>query len=269
MDFRARLVAAARERHSWICLGLDPDPRRLPPSDRSAAGAVRFCNEMLDKVGDRVCAVKPQSAYFEAMGPGGMEALAAVIDRARGLGHVVILDAKRGDIGETSAAYASAAFDFLKADAVTVNPYMGYDAVEPFLRFEGKGVFLLCRTSNPSSKDFQELTVGTERLYERVARTVAGWDHGALGLVCGATYPDDLARVRSLVGPAMPILVPGVGAQGGEPADAARGANPAGEMVLVNASRSILFAKDPGLAAEQLRQAVATALAQPARMRGA
>lgn len=259
-SFRERLAATARKHRSWVCLGLDPDPAKLPPDARDAAGVRRFCERVMEQTADKVCAFKPQSAWFEALGAEGADALLSVVAKGRRLGVPVILDVKRGDIGETARAYATAAFDVLKADAVTVSPYLGRDAIEPFAAYGDRGVFVLCRTSNPSSRELQEARVGDEPLFARVAKLVKEWDAGQLGIVAGATWPDELATARGLVGEAMPVLVPGVGAQGGTPADAARGANAAGEMAVVNASRSLLFAPDPAAATERLRAELALAL---------
>lgn len=258
--FRERLLSTARKNRSWVCLGLDPNPASLPADSRDAAGVRRFCEGVMERTAGKVCAFKPQSAWFESLGGEGFEVLRHVIEKGRSLGVPVILDGKRGDIGETARAYATAAFDVLKADAVTVNPYMGRDAVDPFAAYADRGVFVLCRTSNPSSKELQDLRVGDEALFERTAKLVSGWDKGQLGIVAGATWPEELANARQLVGDAMPILIPGVGAQGGTVADAARGGNRAGEMAVVNASRSLLFAPDPAAAAEELRASLASAL---------
>lgn len=258
--FRDHLRATARKNRSWVCLGLDPNPALLPDGSRDAAGAQRFCIDAMRQVADRVCAFKPQSAWFEAFGPEGMAALREVVAEGRRLGVPVVLDVKRGDIGETARAYATAAFDVLRADAVTVAPYMGRDSVDPFAAYADRGVFVLARTSNPSARDFQDLDVAGTPLFERVARLVASWDKGNLGVVAGATYPDDLARIRRILGDGVPILVPGVGAQGGTAADAARGADSVGEMSVVNASRSLLFASDPRAATEALRGELAAAL---------
>jgi orotidine 5'-phosphate decarboxylase subfamily 2 len=232
---------------------LDPDPARLPEGRRDAEGARVFCQAVLEDTADEICAVKPQSAWFEQYGAAGWTALSNLVAEARRLGIPSILDSKRGDIGETASAYAKAAFETVGADAVTVNPYLGFDGVAPFARFEDRGVFVVCRTSNPSAREFQDLRAGPEAVFEAVARAVARWDRGNLGLVAGATYPQDLARLRSIAGAAMPFLIPGVGAQGGTLSDAALGANEAGEGALVNVSRALLFAQSPRLEARRLR----------------
>ena len=238
-------------RHAWartdslLCVGLDPDPARIPPHLAHRPDAIlRFCTAIVDATADLVCAFKPQIAYFAAQrAEDQLEALIAHI-HTRHPGVPVVLDAKRGDIGATAEQYAREAFERYRADAVTVNPYMGFDSVEPWLAHAGRGVILLCRTSNPGGADLQSLDVGGERLYERVARLAAGaWNTGGeLGLVVGATVPAELARVRALA-PGLPLLVPGIGAQGGDvAATVAAGRDAAGAGMMINSSRAILYA---------------------------
>ncbi len=221
-----------------LCIGLDPDPARLPVG----VGIFEFCRDIVDATADLVCAFKPQIAYFAAAGAeGDLERLC----RHLGDHHPavpLILDAKRGDIGSTAEQYATEAFDRYGADAVTVSPYLGTDSVEPFLR--RGAVFVLCRTSNPGSGDFQSLEVDGEPLYLHIARRVSSeWTAlGECGLVVGATYPDELRAVRATVGD-LPLLVPGVGAQGGDAAaTVAAGADTTGRGLLVNSSRAVLYA---------------------------
>jgi orotidine-5'-phosphate decarboxylase len=228
-----------------LCVGLDPDPARLPPHLAGAPDAIlRFCTAIVDATADLACAFKPQVAYFAAQrAEDQLEALIAHIHE-RHPGVPVVLDAKRGDIGPTAEQYAREAFERYRADAVTVNPYMGFDSVEPWLEHAGRGVILLCRTSNPGGADLQSLDVGGERLYERVARLAAGpWNRGGeLGLVVGATVPAELARVRALA-PALPLLVPGIGVQGGDvAATVAAGRDAGGLGMMINSSRAILYA---------------------------
>lgn len=222
-SFTLSLKQAWRRADSMLCVGLDPDPARLPaPLHGKADATFQFCRAIVDATADLVCAFKPQIAYFAAQrAEDQLEALIAHI-HAHHPGIPVVLDAKRGDIGSTAEQYAREAFERYKADAVTVNPYMGFDSIEPWLAHAGRGVFLLCRTSNPGGADLQSLDVsqglvGHERLYERVARLASGsWNRGGeLGLVVGATVPAELARVRELA-PELPLLVPGIGAQGGD-----------------------------------------------------
>jgi len=241
-----------------LCVGLDPDPTRFPAHLRSRDDAIyAFCRAIADATAPFACAFKPQIAYFAAeRAEDQLESLLAHCRRA----HPevpVILDAKRGDIGATAERYAREAFERYGADAVTLSPFMGLDSIEPFLGYAGRGAFLLCRTSNPGGAELQMLEVGGERLYERIARLAAGpWNRsGQLGLVVGATYPAELARVRALA-PELPLLVPGIGAQGGDVAASVRaGRNTAGAGLAVNSSRAILYAAS----AEDFAQAAADA----------
>lgn len=228
---------------SLLCVGLDPEPSRFPGRMRGdASSTITFCNAIVDATKDLVCAYKPQIAYFSAFG--GEQALETVITHIREVapGVPVILDAKRGDIGPTAQQYAREAFDRYGADAVTVNPYLGYDTIEPFV--ERGSVFVLCRTSNPGSGDLQSLEVDGEPLYRRVARELCTRfaDSGRLGLVVGATYPEELGEVRRAVG-TVPLLVPGVGAQGGDAAGVGPAMTAAGGVV-VNSSRAVLYASE-------------------------
>ncbi|MCX7169589.1 MAG: orotidine-5'-phosphate decarboxylase [Proteobacteria bacterium] len=249
MNFTERLDQASRQSGSLLCVGLDPDPARFPAHIAGRADATfEFCKAIVDATADLVCSFKPQIAYFSARrAEDQLETLIAYIQELHP-GLPVILDAKRGDIGSTAGLYAIEAFERYGADAVTVNPYLGRDSVEPFLAYRDKGVILLCRTSNPGGSDLQLLEVATadgkERLYERVARLVAGeWNrHGQCALVVGATYPDEIRRVRELVGD-MPLLVPGIGAQGGDIAATVKaGLNSLGRGLVINSSRAILYA---------------------------
>lgn len=241
-DFRTRLATSARRAGSWLCVGLDPDPTRFP-AGLEAEDTARFCLDVIEATADVACAYKPNAAFFEALGRIGQEALEETV-AAVPLGIPVILDGKRNDIGNTARKYAEAAFDELGADAVTVNPYLGRDTVTPFAEYEDRGVFLLCRTSNPSAGDLQDLDVDGQPLWHRVAQASQEWDeHGNLGLVAGATYPDELAKVRAVVGDGVPLLIPGVGAQGASAGEAlARGADGAGSFALVNVGRAVLYA---------------------------
>ena len=257
-SFTESLRKAWARSDSLLCVGLDPDPARLPPHLAGTPDAIlRFCTEIVDATADLVCAFKPQIAYFAAQrAEDQLEALIAHI-HARHPGVPVVLDAKRGDIGSTAEQYAREAFERYRADAVTVNPYMGFDSVEPWLAHAGRGVILLCRTSNPGGADLQSLEIGGERLYERVARLAAGpWNTGGeLGLVVGATVPAELARVRAIA-PGLPLLVPGIGAQGGDvAATVAAGRDAAGRGMMVNSSRAILYAGRGEDFAEAARQA--------------
>jgi orotidine-5'-phosphate decarboxylase len=255
MNFKDALSAAWAKNNSLLCVGLDPDPARFPPYLAGRSDAIfQFCAAIADATADLVCAFKPQIAYFAAhRAEDQLEALIAHIpDKHPGV--PVILDAKRGDIGSTAEQYAIEAFERYQADAVTVNPYMGRDSVEPWLAYQNKGVILLCRTSNPGGSDlqFQKVGAGNTSLYEHVARLVATeWNsNGQCALVVGATFPDEIRRVRAIVGD-MPLLVPGIGAQGGDiDATVAAGQTRMGSGLMINSSRAILYAgKDETFAA--------------------
>ncbi|MBS4019331.1 MAG: orotidine-5'-phosphate decarboxylase [Dechloromonas sp.] len=245
MTFTEQLAAAWQKNDSQLCVGLDPDPAKFPAHLQGRDDAIlEFCKSIVDATADLVCSFKPQIAYFAARrAEDQLEALIAHIHE-RHPGIPVILDAKRGDIGSTAEQYAVEAFERFRADAVTVNPYMGRDSVEPYLAFPDKGVILLCRTSNAGGSDLQFLDVGGEKLYERVARLAAEqWNTtGQIGLVVGATFPAEIARVRAIVGD-MPLLVPGIGAQGGDiEATVKAGRTAAGTGLMINSSRAILYA---------------------------
>jgi orotidine-5'-phosphate decarboxylase len=241
---RARWHAPGAD--TLLCVGLDPDSTRLPAALRERDdGIYAFCAAIADATAPFACAFKPQIAYFAAArAEDQLESLIAHLKRAHPQ-VPVILDAKRGDIGATSEQYAREAFERYGADAVTLSPYMGADSIAPYLAYPGRGAFLLCRTSNAGGNDLQMLAVdGGERLYERVARLAQHeWNRGdALGLVVGATYPAELARVRALA-PTLPLLVPGIGAQGGDvQASVAAGQDAQGAGMVINSSRAILYA---------------------------
>jgi orotidine-5'-phosphate decarboxylase len=253
VNFLEKLLAAERQSQSLLCVGLDPEPARLPEELRSLPverAVVRFCHAIIEATAPYVSAFKPNLAFFEVLGPAGMSALQEVV-RAIPAHIPVIADAKRGDVGNTARSYAAAVFETYGFDAVTVNPYLGYDAVAPFLTYREKGVILLCRTTNPSARDFQDLLVqeGGEQprpLYEHVARRVLSWNEaGNCGLVVGATYPQELRAIREIC-PDLPILVPGIGAQGGDlEVTVPAAADARGERAIISASRAVLYA-DPG-----------------------
>jgi orotidine-5'-phosphate decarboxylase len=261
VGFHDKLRESWRRSGSLLCVGLDPDPRRVPqPLRGDMEWLLQFCIEIVDATAPFTSAFKPQIAHFAAQsGERALERLCAHI-RARHPHHVLILDAKRGDIGSTAEHYAAEAFERYGADAVTVNPYLGGDAVEPFLRHEGKGVIVLCRTSNPGGSDLQNLVVGEDPLYLHVARLVKRWnDAGECGLVVGATFPDELAAVRAVVDD-LPILVPGIGAQGGDvAATLLAGQTADGTGLVISSSRAILYASEgDDFAAAAARAADAT-----------
>ena len=265
MQFTERLRSAWKTSGSLVCVGLDPDPSRFPSALGRDAGSIEtFCRSIIDATGDVVCAFKPQIAYFAAHA--AEAALERVCEHVRNEHPhaVLILDAKRGDIGETAEMYAREAFDRYGAHAVTVNPWLGTDSLEPFFARRDRATFVLCRTSNPGSAELQTVRTidetsapSTPRLYEIVARTAAtDWAKRAnVGLVVGATQPDELRHVRGIVGD-LPLLVPGVGAQGGDAATVVRnGCTADGTGLLVNSSRAIIYASSGGDYPEAARRA--------------
>lgn len=270
MSFLDRLRAAERSNQSMVCVGLDPEPARFPGALRGDASRIfDFCAAIVEATADLVIAFKPQIAYFAAhRAEGQLERLMAHM-RQVAPGVPVILDAKRGDIGSTAAQYAVEAFERYGADAVTLSPFMGFDSVEPYLKYQGKGAFLLCRTSNPGGDDLQSQRLssvpGEPLLYEHVARLAQGpWNlNGQLGLVVGATYPAEIERVRAIA-PTMPLLIPGVGAQGGDAAATVRAgwrgnAQATVAPIIVNSSRAILYASSgPDFAQAARREAAKT-----------
>ena len=250
MNFLEKLVAASRRNTSLLCVGLDPEPARFPISLRDMPvekAVVHFCQAIIEATAPYVCAFKPNIAFFEVLGPAGMRVFQEVLHAIPAY-IPVLVDAKRGDLGNTARNYATAIFDVYGCDAMTVNPYLGYDSVAPFLAYREKGIILLCRTSNPSARDFQDLLIQqddgqTRPLYEVVAKRVQSWNEaGNCGLVVGATYPQELRTIRSIC-PEMPILIPGVGAQGGDlEASVKAGVDAQGERAMIAVSRSILYA---------------------------
>jgi len=247
--FNQQLQSAWASQGSMLCVGFDPDPKRLPANlQGKPEGIYEFCREIADATADLVCAFKPQFAYFASQ-----RAEAQLEKLIRHLKdkypHIpVILDSKRGDIGSTADHYALEAFERYGADAVTVNPYMGFDTIQPYLKHEGKGVIVLCRTSNLGGSDLQFLNIAPngEPLYLHVAKLAAQhWnDSGQISLVVGATFPEEIAKVRAIVGD-MPLLIPGIGAQGGDidaTVSAGKIAGKPGSGMMINSSRAILYA---------------------------
>lgn len=258
-NFAAKLAASWKATNSLVCVGLDPEPKKFPDAFRDAPGSIfAFNKAIVDATADLVCAYKPQFAHYAAHG--AELQLEHTIDyiKATAPNAIVILDSKRGDIGSTAEQYAHEAFERYGADAVTVNPYLGRDSVEPFLKHADKGVIILCRTSNPGARDLQDLHVGPGKtLYQHVAETVAK-DWNAAGncmIVVGATYPEELAEIRKRVGD-LPFLVPGVGAQGGDVAKVmAAGKTAAGTGLVISSSRAILYASNGADFADAARRA--------------
>ncbi|MBM3118178.1 MAG: orotidine-5'-phosphate decarboxylase [Chloroflexi bacterium] len=238
MKFIDKLLVASRRNKSLLCVGLDPDPELMPK-----VSLLEFNKAIVDATADLVCAYKPNLAFYEVLGIDGLKVLQKTIEHIPG--HIpVIGDGKRGDISNTAKAYAKALFVTFGFDAATVSPYLGFDSIEPFIGYKDKGVFILCRTSNLGALDFQNLldTQGIP-LYETVARKAKEWNvHDNVGLVVGATYPDELKTIRQLC-PDMPLLIPGIGAQGGDLASAVKfGVDARAEKAIIVAARQILYA---------------------------
>ena len=260
MTFLEMLGAAERQNQSMLCVGLDPDPLKFPARYKGDSNKIYdFCAAIVDATADLSIAFKPQIAYFAAHRAEGQ--LERLMEHMRRVAPQVpiILDAKRGDIGSTAAQYAIEAFERYGADAVTLSPFMGFDSVAPYLKHKGKGAFLLCRTSNPGGDDLQSQRFasveGQPLLYEHVARLAQGpWNlNGQLGLVVGATYPAEIERVRQ-VAPTLPLLIPGVGAQGGDAVATVRAGWRAGAPIIVNSSRAIIYASSGDDFAEAARR---------------
>lgn len=246
-SFKDQIEAAWASQGSMLCLGLDPDPKRFPPCLAGKAESIlEFCKAIADNTADLVCAFKPQFAYFASQGAEDQLERLIIYLKTNYPNIPIILDAKRGDIGSTAEHYAIEAFERYGADAVTVNPYMGKDSVEPYLQYTGKGVIILCRTSNPGGSDLQNLHVNDNgALFEKVAHLAREWNHaGQIALVVGATYPTEIAKVRSIVGD-MPLLIPGIGAQGGDIEATIKSGSITGYPgtgMIINSSRAILYA---------------------------
>ena len=250
MSFIQKLNAAWASSDSLLMVGLDPDLTRMPDELKGKPDAIfQFCKQVIDATAPFVCGFKPQIAYFAAAGAEGqLEDLCAYL-REQYPHLPIVLDAKRGDIGATATQYAQEVFGRYGADAVTVSPYLGADSVEPYLEWEDRGVIVLCRTSNPGGSDLQFLMTDGVPLYLRVADLVANkWNKtGQCGLVVGATFPNELAAVRQAVGDSLPLLVPGIGAQGGDiAATCAAGCNAQKTGMMINSSRAILYAQGAG-----------------------
>ncbi|MFC1489719.1 orotidine-5'-phosphate decarboxylase [Candidatus Latescibacterota bacterium] len=243
MSFIEKITNAAENAESLVCVGLDTDPSKIPSVLAADDDSVfEFNRAIIDATKDYVCAYKPNSAFYEALGSKGIDSLQRTCD-AIPSDIPVILDVKRGDISNTALKYADFAYDLIGADAVTVNPYMGFDAVRPFQRAD-KCVFVLCLTSNESANDFQFLDTGDGLLFERVARAAVEWaKDGEIGLVAGATKPENMRRIRDIVGD-MPILVPGIGAQGGDIEAVISECGGESGLTVINSSRGILYASD-------------------------
>src|SRR5258706_4268928 len=253
MSYFERLRALAKERDTMLCVGLDPDPERIAGG---AAGALRHCREVLRQTEEHVCCYKPNSAFWEQYGPDGWKALLEL--RGEASQTPFLCDGKRGDMGNTMRAYALTVFRSLEMDAATVNPYLGGDSLEEFTRYEERGVYVVCRSSNPGATDLQHLDAEGRPLYARVAELAGRLNtHGNVGLVVGATAPDEIAEVRRAS--QLPVLIPGIGAQGGDLEGSVRAAwNGDPASCLVSASRSVLFAEMPSREAAKLKDQINT-----------
>lgn len=243
MKFLEKLQKVQRKNRSLLCVGLDTDPAKLPSHLGTSKGAiVQFNRSIIEATSDLVCAYKLNLAFYESLGERGWrilkETLSVIPQNV-----ITIGDGKRGDIGNTAEQYARALYDDLGFDAATVNPYMGYDSVEPFIRSDRNCAFVLALTSNEGSNDFQRLNIGGRPLYERIVQAAVKWNtRKNLGLVVGATHPKELQPIRKLA-PTLPILIPGIGKQGGDLESAVRfGAGKNGRLAIINASRSVLYA---------------------------
>ena len=239
-DFLTRLERACQANRSLVCVGLDPEPERLPVD-----GVFEFNRAIIDATADLVCAYKPNLAFYEALGIPGLEALERTVDHVRSVAPdvVIIGDAKRGDIGPSAQAYAKAMFQVWGFDAITANAWGGRDSIEAFLEHRERGVFVWCRGSNPGAQEFQDLEVGGEPLFMKVARSCGEWnEHRNIGLVAGATVPGQLKQIREACA-GVPLLIPGVGAQGGNLEAAVRaGVDSKGRSAIINSSRGIIYA---------------------------
>lgn len=247
MTFIQKLDAAVRKNNSLVCVGLDN-------------GDFEFNKKIVDQTYDLVCAYKPQIAFYESQGPKGLKNLEKTVQyiHKRAPETPIICDAKRGDIGSTSKNYALSIFDYYGFDAVTINPYLGFDAVEPFLEYKDRGIIILCRTSNPGAADFQDLLIKKQPLYVHVAKKVLEWEKKYKNclMVVGATWPEQLRQIRNLA-PEMTFLVPGIGAQGGDLEKTLKaGLTKDKKGLIINSSRGIIFAENPRQAALDLKNSI-------------
>ena len=245
MNFKEKLSKIVKKNNSLLCVGLDIDEEKMPKFlfESSKNPYFEFNKSMIDATKDLICAYKLNMAFYEVLGKEGFDLLEKTIDYIPNE-VVVILDGKRNDIGNTARKYAQSLFETLNADAATINPYLGIDGVKPFLEYKDKCSFILCRTSNSSALDFQDIKSKDIPLYQTVANKIRDWNsYGNCGAVVGATYPDELKIIREILGEDIPILIPGIGAQGGDVEPTVKnGTNKNGEMAIIVSSRSILYA---------------------------
>ncbi len=256
MDFKDKLQLAQKKNETLLCVGLDPDPQKLQKGQTQ----FEFNKKIIEDTSKYVCCFKPQIAFYAAAGVAGIESLKQTIDyiHKEYPDIPVLLDAKRGDVGHTSEMYAKEVFDFYQADAATVGPYCGFDSIEPFLKRADKGIFVICRTSNPGAGDFQDLKVGNGPLYVEVAKKIVGWSekYPNVFLEIGATWPEEIGVLRKLA-PNMPFLIAGIGAQGGDLESTLKnGLTKNGDGLIISSSRGIIYAQDPKKAAEDLKNEI-------------
>ncbi len=247
MNFITKLENTIKKNNSLLCIGLDSDIDKLPKHLLKTSDPIfEFNKAIIDNTNDLVCAYKPNIAFYSSQGKLGLESLLKTIEYIKKFNIPIILDAKRGDVGSTSTHYAKEVFDILKADAVTVNPYLGFDSIEPFLQREDKGIIVLCKTSNPGANDFQDLKMDNEPLYVKVAKKVVEWDkkYKNLLMVVGATYPEELKKIREIAKD-MFFLIPGIGMQGGDLENTLKnGLTKEKSGLIISVSRSIIFASN-------------------------
>jgi len=261
MTFHTKLQHIVEKNSSLLCVGLDIDKEKTPSFllKSSDNPLLDFASSIIDVTKDLVCSYKLNLAFYESMGEPGMKFLSTIVQTIPD-DILVILDGKRNDIGNTARHYAKALFEYYHADAVTLNPYLGSDSIIPFLQYKNTCSFILCRTSNQSAPEFQNLIADNKPLYEHVAQHIVSWNKkGTCGAVVGATYPDELKKIRSILGESIPILIPGIGAQGGDLKQAVtNGTNSNGEMALITSSRGIIYAGKEKDFAEHSRKAAET-----------
>ncbi|RLF50267.1 MAG: orotidine-5'-phosphate decarboxylase [Thermoplasmata archaeon] len=245
MNFKEKLKHIVNKNNSLLCIGLDIDKEKIPQFllKKNQNPLFEFNKTIIDATKDLICAYKLNLAFYETLGTEGFKLLEKTIKYIP-KDIIIILDGKRNDIGNTAQKYAEAMFKTLKADATTVNPYLGIDGIQPFLKYKNKCTFILCRTSNPSAKDIQDLKTKGKPLYQHIANKIKEWNtEGNCGAIAGATYPHELKTIREILGEDIPILIPGIGKQGGNIKKTVKnGTNSKGEMAIINSSRSIIFA---------------------------
>ena len=255
MNFNEKLENIVIKNNSLLCVGLDIDKEKIPETffKTSNNPYLDFNKMIIDDTKDLVCAYKLNMAFYEVLGIDGFKILTKTIDYIP-KDTVIIIDGKRNDIGNTAKKYAKSLFDTLNSDAVTINPYLGIDGVKPFLEYNDKCSFILCRTSNSSARDFQDIKSNNIPLYQTVATKIKSWNsYGNCGAVVGATYPGELKIIRDILGEDIPILIPGIGAQGGDVEKTVKyGTNKKGKMAIINSSRSVIYAENPRDAAKSL-----------------